>query len=90
MTELAKRTAILESQGVVPSFRSGQSMDIGDPLASTAVFGAGLMMDNPPTCPSGGTYTWGSAVPTVGTAYGTCSFTGPPTHVLGPTLTADW
>ena len=77
-------------QKAVRSGANMQSLDVGDTLASTAVFGAGLMMETAPTCPSGGTYTWGGTVPTVGTAYGSCGFAGPPSHALTAAMTADW
>jgi prepilin-type N-terminal cleavage/methylation domain-containing protein len=40
-----------------------------------------------PTCPAAGTYTWGTVVPAVGTAYVTCSITG---HAPSTTTLANW
>lgn len=66
-----------------------QSLDIGGALVDTDVFGAGLMMNAEPVCPSGGTYTWLAVVPAIGTPYGTCGYTATGvTHALG--TTADW
>ena len=58
------------------------------------VFGAGLLLETEPVCPSGGAYTWLAIVPAVGTPYGNCDFTGAgtatTTHVLTVAETADW
>jgi type II secretory pathway pseudopilin PulG len=83
-------------QKVVRSAANMQNLNINDPLVNgTAVFGTGLLMENAPICPSGGTYTWADIVPPVGTPYGNCSFAGTgttSTHVLDVDggETADW
>ena len=66
------------------------NLDIGDALVDTTdVFGAGLLMNAAPVCPSGGTYTWLAVVPAIGTSYGTCGYTATGVdHVL--TGISDW
>ncbi len=70
-----------------------QNLDIGADLESTDVFGAGLLMENEPACPSGGEYAWEATVPAVGTPYGNCDYEGTgatSTHVLVEADTTDW
>jgi hypothetical protein len=68
-----------------------QALEIGDALADTSVFGAGLMMASAPTCPSGGVITWAATVPAIGTPYGNCAYVlGGTSHVLGAADTTDW
>lgn len=87
----------MQLSAVQKAVRSGanmQNLALNAALPNaTAVFGAGLLMENQPVCPSGGVYTWADIVPPVGTPYGNCSFagTGPTsTHVLAATDTVDW
>ncbi len=80
-------------QKVVRSAANMQNLNVGGALAQASVFGAGLLMENAPVCPSGGTYTWLGTIPAVGTPYGNCDFagTGPTsTHVLVAADTTDW
>lgn len=80
-------------QKAVRSAANMQNLNIGAALAQADVFGAGLLMENAPVCPSGGAYTWVGTVPTVGTPYGNCDFAGAgatSTHVLATTDTTDW
>ncbi len=87
----------MQLSAVQKAVRSGanmQNLAIGAALPNgTAVFGAGLLMENQPVCPSGGTYTWVDVVPAVGTPYGNCDFAGSgptSTHVLAAADTTDW
>lgn len=87
----------MQLSAVQKAVRSGanmQNLALGSALVSTDVFGAGLLMENTPVCPSGGTYTWQATVPAVGTPYGNCDFAGAgtatTTHILGAADTLDW
>jgi len=87
----------MQLSAVQKAIRSGanmQNLTINAALPNgTAVFGAGLLMENTPVCPSGGTYTWIDIVPPVGTPYGNCDFAGSgatSTHVLAAADTTDW
>lgn len=81
-------------QKAVRSAANMQNLNIGAALATTDVFGAGLLMENEPVCPSGtGVYTWSGNVPASGVPYGNCDFAGTgaaSTHVLGASDTTDW
>ena len=81
------------AQKAVRSQANFQNLDSGATFATTDAFGAGKALENEPTCPSGGTYTWVGTIPAIGTAYGACDFTDPDgvtTHVLGAADTKDW
>ncbi|MFO1484243.1 MAG: type II secretion system protein [Verrucomicrobiaceae bacterium] len=86
----------MQLAAVQKAVRSGanmQNLNIGGALVAADVFGAGLLLENEPVCPSGGAYTWVGTVPAVGTPYGNCDFagTGPTsTHVLAASDTSDW
>lgn len=87
----------MQLSAVQKAVRSGanmQNLALNTALPNaTAVFGAGLLMENTPVCPSGGVYTWADIVPPIGTPYGNCDFAGTgatSTHVLGATDTMDW
>jgi prepilin-type N-terminal cleavage/methylation domain-containing protein len=56
--------------------------------ASTSVYGAGKFLETAPICPSGGSYTWTTTIPTVGSLFMTCSLSGTKNHV--PVSTAGW
>jgi type II secretory pathway pseudopilin PulG len=81
-------------QKAVRSYANMQGMQIGAGLTSAVAFTTGGAMENAPTCPSGGTYTWLAVVPAIGTPYGDCNYAGPPAHALGTAVTnpalADW
>ncbi len=62
--------------------------EAGDPLASTLIMGEGRMIDTPPTCPSGGTYTFATTVPRIGDTYATCSLAESQDHE--PANTDGW
>jgi type II secretory pathway pseudopilin PulG len=81
------------AQKAVRSQANFQNLDIGATFATTDAFGAGKALENEPTCPSGGTYTWVGTIPTIGSAYGSCDFAdsdGVTTHALTATDTRDW
>jgi type II secretory pathway pseudopilin PulG len=81
------------AQKAVRSQANFQNLDVGATFATTDAFGAGKALENEPTCPSGGTYTWVGTIPTIGTAYGACDFAdadGVTTHALAATDTRDW
>ncbi len=86
----------MQLAAVQKAVRSGANMQNLATLAllpDTAVFGAGLLLENEPVCPSGGAYTWTGNVPATGTPYGNCDYagTGPTsTHILVAADTADW
>jgi prepilin-type N-terminal cleavage/methylation domain-containing protein len=71
-------------QKAVRSYAASNSLNIGDPCSMDQLVAAGYFV-SAPTCPNGGTYTPGTTVPAVGTAYLTCNQPG---HV--PTNTANW
>ena len=75
-------------QKAVRSYQNLYELAIGDGLADTDIAGAGKMIESTPTCPSSGTYTFGTTVPTAGTAYLTCSLATSDDHV--PSTTAGW
>jgi len=87
----------MQLAAVQKAVRSGanmQNLSVADALVDTTqVFGAGLLMNSAPVCPSGGTYTWLAVVPAISTPYGNCSFAGSgpaSTHVLVAADTVDW
>jgi prepilin-type N-terminal cleavage/methylation domain-containing protein len=43
-----------------------------------------------PTCPAGGTYTWGTTVPAAGTAYASCSLGATKGHAPTAANLANW
>lgn len=80
-------------QKAVRSGANMQNLAVNDALVSgTQVFGAGLLMNAEPECPSGGAYTWAAVVPAVGIPYGNCDFAGSgptSTHVLTTGATGE-
>ncbi len=54
--------------------------DVSD-LAEGDIIGDGKMIAQTPTCPSAGEYTFGTAVPSIGEAYLTCSLATSQQHV---------
>ncbi|MEI8038516.1 MAG: prepilin-type N-terminal cleavage/methylation domain-containing protein [Verrucomicrobiota bacterium] len=80
-------------QQAVRSYANMNQKAPGDtvPAFTTTIIGAGLFMENAPTCPGRGTYTGtgGTTVPAVGTLAITCSLSADPdTHV--PANIGDW
>ncbi len=86
----------MQLSAVQKAVRSGanmQNLSIGATLPSTSVFGAGLLMENEPKCPSDSTlsYTWTGDVPDVGEPYGNCTYTATGiSHALVAADTVDW
>ena len=81
------------AQKAVRSQANFQNLDQAATFATTDAFGPGKALENEPTCPSGGTYTWVGVIPAIGIAYGACDFTDPDgvtTHVLVAADTRDW
>lgn len=72
-------------QKAVRSYQNLYEKAVADTLASSTIIGTGKMLETTPTCPSSGTYTFGSAIPAVGTAYLTCSISD---H--NPASTSGW
>lgn len=64
---------------------AGITLTAGD---TNPIIGSGKFMENPPTCPGGGTYTLAAAVPAVGIVAMTCSLSGTENHA--PSNTGDW
>ena len=71
-------------QKAMRSYASANSLNPGDACTMANLVSAGFFAAAP-TCPSGGTYTPGTTVPAIGTAYMTCSTTG---HA--PKSAANW
>src|SRR5688500_17903644 len=81
------------AQKAIRSQANFQNLDQGGAFTTAQAFGAGMALENEPTCPSGGTYAWTGTIPAIGVAYGSCNFTDPDgvtTHVLAATDTKDW
>jgi len=75
-------------QKAVRSYQNLYELSVGGTLASSTIIGTGRMLETSPTCRSGGTYTYGTTVPSVGTAYATCSLGATRTHV--PANVSGW
>ncbi len=75
-------------QKAVRSYQNLYELSVGGGLTSATLIGTGKMLETTPTCPSAGTYTFGTTVPTVGTAYLTCSLSATKNHV--PSSTTGW
>ena len=60
----------------------GGALVVGD------IAGAGKMIESTPTCPAGGTYTFGTIVPVASAAYLSCSLSTSDGHE--PATTAGW
>lgn len=92
-----RANCILNISNVQKAVRSYQNLyelvgptedEEGDALAQTLIIGTGLMLEQTPTCPSNGTYTFGDEVPAIGEAYLTCSLASTKQHE--PTSTTGW
>ncbi len=75
-------------QKAVRSYQNLYELSVGSSLASTAIIGTGKMLETSPSCGSGGSYTLGTTVPAVGSAYASCSLAGTLNHV--PTSLTGW
>lgn len=77
-------------QKAVRSHANLNNMKITDPLAEADVFGTNLVMAVKPACPAGGTYTFATEIPAIGTPYGDCTGTTPSHTLTGDASIADW
>jgi competence protein ComGC len=80
-------------QKVVRAQANFKDLAPGVTFATTEAFGAGMAMENAPSCPAGGAYTWLGAIPSIGNAYGACDFAdtdGTTTHLLSAVDTKAW
>jgi len=76
-------------QKAIRSYANMYEKDPGDTVATGDYIGAGLFIENVPTCPSTGTYTFQTEVPVAGVAMVDCSLAGGTTlHV--PSDLAGW
>jgi len=76
-------------QKAIRSYANMYEKNPADTVATTDYIGAGLFIENVPTCPAAGTYTFGTAIPAAGTAMLDCSLSGGTTlHV--PSSLAGW
>ena len=71
------------------SYQNAQQLDIGNALTSTSFIGSGLLLETG-SCPSGGTYTYATTVPAIGTAYVTCSQSSATFMPHVPKVTTGW
>ena len=80
-------------QQAVRSYANMNAINPGGtcPALGTVIIGAGLFMENAPTCPGAGTYTGTAltAIPAVGTVVLTCSLAAAPDN-HAPTNVGDW
>jgi hypothetical protein len=62
-----------------------KGLNFGDPLDWNEIFGPTKFMENPPTCPLGGTYTMSKTIPATGALAIECDHADhvPPNH-------SDW
>jgi len=75
-------------QKAVRSYQNLYEKNNGDACVQATIAGSGKLLETVPTCPSSGTYTWLGTIPSVGTAYLTCSLATTSDHA--PTTTAGW
>lgn len=82
---------ILHISQVQKAVRAHQNMyqrNFGDSCPQSVLVGAGRMLEIAPSCPSGGSYTWLGTIPTLDTAYLTCSLAT--SHDHKPLNTLGW
>ncbi|MDF1740145.1 MAG: type II secretion system protein [Verrucomicrobiales bacterium] len=77
-------------QKAVRSYQNLYELSVASTLAKATIIGSGKMLETDPTCASGGTYTYGTAVPAIGTAYLTCSLAGTDNSQHNPTSLTGW
>ncbi len=75
-------------QKAVRSYQNLYELNPGGALVVGTITGTGKMIETQPTCPSAGTYTFGTTVPAAGVAYLTCSLATSDQHV--PATVAGW
>ena len=80
--------SISNVQKAVRSYQNLYEKVPGDALLKATITGTGTFLETEPTCPSAGTYTWGTTIPDVGLAYIECSLAGTKDHV--PQATTGW
>ena len=73
-------------QKAVRGYQNMNGLASGAGLTSSTLTSAGFW-SSAPVCPAGGTYTFGSTVPSQGVAYTTCSIPG---HAPSTTSLANW
>ena len=73
-------------QKAVRGYENTNGLNSGDTLAVGTLTTAGFWAAAP-TCPGGGTYTFGSTIPAAGAAYATCSLAG---HAPPAAQLANW
>ena len=74
-------------QQAVRSHAGMNNLPIGRPLDKNAIVGPGKFIQDEPRCPGGGTYSWSTVQPGIGTLVIECSH---PNHQLDPALIKDW
>lgn len=75
-------------QKAVRSYQNLYELEAGDALGTDLIIGTGLMLEQEPTCPSNGEYTFGEEVPEVGIVYLTCDLAEERQHE--PSSTTGW
>lgn len=87
------RMQLAAAQKAVRSQANLQNLAIGATFPTSEAFGPGKALENEPSCPSGGIYTWTESIPLVGSSYGSCDFAdadGVTSHILATTDMKDW
>ncbi len=77
-------------QKAVRSYQNLYEKNEGDTLAMSTIAGTGKLLETVPTCPSSGTYSVVGSIPTVGTAYLSCSLSAVADGDHKPTTTTGW
>ncbi|QQL44992.1 hypothetical protein [Sulfuriroseicoccus oceanibius] len=83
-----RATCILNQRNAQVATRAWSNLydiEIGSPLELSDIVGPGRFLENEPTCPDGGMYTWSPVIPSVGVQCMRCSN---PDHK--PENTSDW
>ncbi len=90
------RMQLAAVQKAVRAQANFSNLNIGAAFTSTDAFGTGKALETAPACPSGGTYTWGTKIPTLHNPFGSCDYQdtdGVTTHALVAGIagdTRDW
>ncbi|MEC5127942.1 type II secretion system protein [Verrucomicrobiales bacterium BCK34] len=77
-------------QKAVRSYQNLYELSVASTLAKATIIGTGKMLESDPACSSGGTYTYATAVPAIGTAYLTCSLAGTDNSQHNPSSLTGW
>ena len=86
------RMQLAAVQKAVRAQSNFQNLSIGAAFSSTDAFGSGQALETAPICPSGGAYTWGSAIPALHNPYGNCDYKdtdGATIHALTVGISGD-